>query len=379
MTRLELVFKNVSRNRRRTLLTAASVTISTFLLAIFCATYRYLGAPPEVDPYSLVLVVSPRASISVLLPISYRERIAKLPGVAWVMPICYFDGHYGSAYSLVPALACEPEVVLTVGTLTLAQDQREAFLKERTAAIVERGIAKRYGWKVGDPIHLSSPNYNVTLDLVLRGLYTSTADDTYVFFHWAYLNEVLGRIDKTTNFDVWAKSPEDVPRVMQGVDELFRNAEVETRTETLKQHMLNFLGWIGNIKLVLLGVSGSVVFAVLLIVANTMAMSIRERTAEIAVLRALGFRTPQVLGLLIAESLAISLVGAAPGCLAAWMLFLMTKGYTLADLLPLRIQVDLPTVIVAVGVATSIGLASTLIPAYRASHANIAEALRYVG
>ncbi len=381
MTRGQIVIKNIMRNRRRTFLTTASVAISTFLLAIFCATYRYLSAPSEADRYPLVLLVSPRVMIfpPPFMPISYRERIEKLPGVATVTPVWFFPGHYGSAEALVPAIACDPEYPFTLGAVSLPREQREAFLKERTAAIAERDVAKKYGWKVGDPIHLNSLNYRVSLDLVLRGIYISARDETYVFFHWAYLNEAVGRLDKTPNFEIVVKSAEDVPRVMKEVDELFRNANVETRTETVRQTMLNFLSFLGNVKLILIGVSGAVVFTILLIVANTMAMSIRERTAEIAVLRALGFQTSHVLGFLIAESLAISLVGAAPGCLAAWMLFRMTRGYTLAGLIPLGIQVDSPTVMVAIAVATSISLASTFIPAYRASRTNIAEALRYVG
>ena len=379
MLQNELIGKNLWRNRRRTLLTVASVAISTFLLAIFFATYRYINAPTEVERYNLVLVVAPRASISVLLPLSYRERIEKVPGVVAVTPISYFDGRYGSAETLVPAVACDPEVLWKVSDLTLSQEERQAFIKERTAAIVARKIANKYGWKIGDRVHLSSPYFRVTLDLNLRGIYDSRQEETYVFFHWAYLNEAMGRIDKTQDFEVLARSVDDIPRLTRDIDALFRNADVETRTQTLKQQFLDFLGWLGNVKLILVGVSGAVVFTILLIVANTMAMSIRERTEEIAVLRALGFRTSHVLGLLIGESLAISLLGAMPGCLGAWLLFRLTEGYALGGLLPLHIRVDFPTVVAALGVAIAISLASTLIPAYRAARANIARALRFVG
>ncbi len=379
MTRSQLVVKNVLRNPRRTVLAMGSVATSTFLLAILCAAYQYMIAPPEVDRYNLVLVVSPRVSISVLLPISYRERIAKVPGVVAVMPICFFDGRYGPEGRLVPAAACDPETLLTFADFDISPEQRRVFLSEKGAAVARRELAQKHGWKIGDRIHLSSPNYHVELELVLRGIYTTPEDQSMIFFNWAYLNEALGTINKTTNFDVLARYADDVPKLTRDIDALFRNADVETYTQPIKQHMLDFLGWMGNVKLVLLGVSAAVIFAVLLIVANSMAMSIRERTAEIAVLRALGFRTPQILGMLAAESLGISLVGAAVGCLSAWILLKLTGGLAIGGILPARIQVDGATVLVVLAAATAISLASTLIPAYRASHANIAEALRYVG
>jgi putative ABC transport system permease protein len=136
---------------------------------------------------------------------------------------------------------------------------------------------------------------------------------------------------------------------------------------------------LGNVRLILVSVSGAVVFAILLIVANTMGMSIRERTAEFAVLRALGFRTKQVLGLLAAESLAISLVGSGLGCLMASILFAFTAGYQIGGAMPIYVQVDAATVGVALGAAIAIGLLSTAIPAYRASRLGIAQALRFVG
>ncbi|MGD0922126.1 MAG: FtsX-like permease family protein [Terriglobia bacterium] len=379
MTHARLVLKNLSRNRRRTFLTVASVAASVFLLAIFAATIRYLDAPPGTDRWHLVLLVGPRTSLMQPLPLSYQARIARLPGVVSVTPLNWFDARYGSEASMLPAMACDPEAILILFDWNLPQEQRQAFVKEKVAFVVGRKVAQKYGWKLGDHVTLASPNYHVSLELILRGIYSSKEEESNLAFHWDYLNEALGRPNKPGAFWVLARTPDDTARLMKEIDALFHNQDVETRTQTMKQFMLDFLAMLGNIKLILLSISAAVVFAVLLIVANSMAMSIRERTSELAVLRALGFRVKQVLGLLTAESLAISVAGAAGGCLGAWLLFTLLRGYRLGGMMPMYIQLSASTVGLALGVAVGISLLSTLVPAYRASHGNIAQALRYVG
>jgi putative ABC transport system permease protein len=379
MTRSQLVTRNLLRNRRRTFLTVASVAVSIFLLVIFGATIRYLDAPPGADRWYLVLFVGPRTSLMQPLPLSYQARIARLPGVASVTPLNWFDAHYGGEQIMLPTMACDPETILTLFDWNLPQEQRQAFVREKVAFVVGRKVAQKYRWKVGDHVTLHSPGYNVSLDLVLRGIYSSKDEESNLAFHWDYLNEALGRPNKPGAFWVLARTPDDAARLMKEIDALFHNEDVETRTQTMKQFMLDFLGMLGNVKLILLSISAAVVFAVLLIVANTMAMSIRERTSELAVLRALGFRTRQVLGFLTAESLAISLTGTAAGCLGAWILCALIRGYRVGGMMPMYIRLDLPAVALAIATAIVIGLASTLIPAYRASHLNVAEALRFSG
>jgi len=380
MTYGQLVVKNVLRNRRRTVLTVASVAASIFLLAVFCATYRYINAPPTPGGFSLLLMVTHRTSTIMPLPLSYGERIRNLPGVAAVSPVNMVDGFYGGQESPLWALAFDAEALSKIfPDWQLSPDQRQAFVREKTAIIAGRRMVQKYGWKLGDRIHLRSAGYNLSLDLVLRGIYSSSEDETLLGFHWDYLNDAQGYPNKPGGFWVRAQSAEEVPRLMQEIDAQFRNAEMETRTQSMKQWVLDLLNMLGNVKLILVSISAAVVFAVLLIVVNTMSMSIRERTAELAVLRALGFQTMQVLGLLAAESLGIAFTGAIVGCLLAWTALRLTAGYQVGGAMPINIQVDAATVGVALVVAISISLASTLIPAYRASRVNIAQALRFVG
>jgi len=378
MTRSQLVTKNLLRNRRRTILTFLSIATSITLLTVFCATYRYFDHPLMPSKFRLVLSVSARTSMMIRLPLSYRERIARLPGVAAVTPVNMVDSLYGSHDDYMFALASDPATFFKIWDWNLPEEQLAAYTREKTAAVAGRRTALKYGWKLGDRIHLRSPGYHVDLDLVLRGIYTSE-DESLLGFHWDYLNEAEGRPDTPGAFMVRGRVDEDVPHLMQAIDNQFRNGEIETRTQPLGQWVLDFLAMLGNVKLIVLSISAAMVFAILLVVTNTMGMSIRERTGELAILRVLGFQPKHLLTLLAAEALMISLAGALAGCLAAWTTFALLGGYRVGRAMPIYIKVDTVTVAVVLVVAIAIALSSTVIPAYRASRMSIAEALRYTG
>jgi len=378
-----LVSRNLFRNRRRTLLTAGSVAVSILLLVIFWAVYRFLEAPPaaEGDRSHLVLIVMARTSLIQPMPLSYRARIERMPGVRAVTQVFWFDARYKNEDTVIASLSLDPKIVRTFfPDWQLSSALWDQFLHERTAAIASRQLAAKYGWKLGDHIYVSSPSYfGRGVDLTLRGIYEGKEEQSYLVFHWDYLDEVLGRPNVTLQFWILAESPEVVPGLMKQVDVEFRNETVQTLTQTVKQMTLNFVSWFGNVKLILAGMSGAVAFAVLLIVANSMAMSIRERTSELAVLRALGFRNRQVLALLAAESLAISLVGALAGSLGAWGICRVLAGYTIGGGLLVNLQIGAPGAAFSILCAAVIGLVSTLVPALHAARLNIAEALRHVG
>jgi len=315
------------------------------------------------------------------MPVSYRSRIERLEGVRAVTQVFWFDARYKTEDTVIASLSLDPHVLFTFfPEWKLPPVEKEQFMREKVAAIAGRRTANKYGWKVGDHIHVSSPSYfGVGVDLILRGIYDSHEEQSYLVFHWDYLNDVLGSPNVTGQFWILANSADEMPSLMKTVDAQFRNETVQTRTQTAKQVVLNFISWLGNVKLILLSVSAAVVFAVLLIVANTMAMSIRERTTELAVLRALGFSTNTLLAALTAESLVISLVGASCGCVAAWVICRAVAGYALGGGLLVNLEIGLTGGLSALGVAILTSLLSTLVPAYRASRLSIADALRYVG
>jgi putative ABC transport system permease protein len=383
MSLARLILRNAVRNRRRSLLTAASVAVSIALLTIFLAAYRFLESPPAstTDRSHLILVVMASASPLQPLPVSYRSRIERLEGVRAVTQVCWFDAQYRNEDTVIASFGLDPRILFTFfPNWQLSPLEREQFMHEKVAAIAGRSTANKYGWKVGDPIHVSSNYFGVGVDLILRGIYDSNEEQSYLVFHWDYLNDVLGSPNVTDLFWILANSAELMPSLMKTVDAQFREETVQTRTQTVKQVVVNFISWLGNVKLILVGISGAVVFAVLLTVANTMAMSIRERTRELAVLRALGFSTHTLLTVLTAESLVISLVGVSAGCLAAWVICRAVAGYALGGgLLLVNLEVGLTGGLSALGAAIFISLLSTLVPAYRASRLSIADALRYVG
>ncbi|MGD0127588.1 MAG: ABC transporter permease [Terriglobia bacterium] len=382
---LRLVFRNLVRNRRRSLLTAASVAVSFALLLVFFAAYRFLEAPPASDTERshLVLIVAAATSAIQPMPISYRSRIERLAGVRSVTQVFWFDARYKNEDTVIPSLSLDPQVLFTFfPNWRLPEEAKKQFLREKVAALAARNTANKYGWKVGDHIHVSSPNYfGLGVDLILRGIYESDQEQeqSYLVFHWDYLNDVLGSPNVTGQFWILADSPEVMPSLMKNVDAQFKDETIQTRTQTVKQFVVNFISWLGNVKLILIIISGAVAFAVLLIMANTMAMSIRERVTELGVLRALGFTTNTLLAMLTAESFLISLVGAAAGCLAAWAICQAAGGYALGGGLLVNLEIGATGVLAALAVAILTSLASTLVPAYRASRLSIADALRYAG
>ncbi|MGD1157589.1 MAG: FtsX-like permease family protein [Terriglobia bacterium] len=381
MTRSQLVVKNLFRNRRRTILTTGSIAVSMFLFTVFIATYRYLGAPTETEATRRTLLVMPRISTTIPLPLSYRQRIARLKGVAMVSPFVTIDGMYGGTDEWLAGFATDPEVLLKLysGVWRVPPDQRQAFIAEKTGLIVGRKLAEKHGWKLGDHIPLRNEGWHVTLDLVLRAIYTCEVDETLIGVHWQYLSEVWRQSDVAGAYLVIAESDQAATALGKIIDDTFRHEPMETRTMTMLQFALDFLGRLGNVKRILLMISGAVLFAILLVLANTMAMSIRERTTELAVLRVLGFRTGQIQGILAAESLTIALAGTTLACAAACGLFLLISGYRVGGWMPINIQLDLPSLALVLAVALATSFFSTFVPAYRASRVKIAEAMRFVG
>jgi len=221
--------------------------------------------------------------------------------------------------------------------------------------------------------------YRITPELVLRGVFSGGPDDQF-YFHYDYLNEALGgHFDQVSLFWIRLERPELAPRVSEAIDAMFRNTDAETKTESENNFLLGFVSLLGNVRAMLLVIGSAVGFAILLIVANTMAMSIRERVSEAAIMRALGFRASHILGLFVGESLMLTLAGAILGVGGAKLLFdslRLTKvsAFVWADL---RVRPD--TLGFCLAVALLIALLASGWPAYRASRVNLAEALRFVG
>jgi len=379
MGALAFIWKNITRNRRRTVLTILSIALSLFLLTTLMTVLTELGRESPDGDQHLRLVVRRASSLGDPLPESYLDKLKRIPGVRMVHTLSWFGGIYVDERNFFANFGSDPETLFPMfNENRIPPEQLAAFKKERTAAVAGRKLAERFKWRLGDKITLQGTIYPVDLEFTLRGIYTGL-DETAFFFHHAYLDEALGRPGKVGTFWLKAASAAEVPVIAERVDAMFKNSDAETKTETERAFQLGFVAMLGNIKTLISSISSVVVFTILLVTANTMAMSIRERAREIAILKTLGFTRRRLLGLLVAESAAIALAGGLLGTLGARLFYSLvdvwkhTQGF-----FPIFV-VEPETIAVGLLLSVLIGVTSAAVPAYRVSQQTIAHALRRTG
>ena len=257
-------------------------------------------------------------------------------------------------------------------------DQLAAWKRDRAGCVADVELAKKHNWKIGDHIILQGTIFPTNLDLTLRGIYVIDPPSSNLYFHTKYLEESVDWFKDTAGFYFTrVNTAEHMPVAARAIDDMFRGSPVPTKSESEQAFKLDFIATLGNVKAFILSICGAVVFTTLLVCANTMAMSIRERTREVAVLRTLGFTRERILKLLLGESIAISviggLIGVAFGTVA--ILFMARPGIGL----PVSMHMSLATALVVMLIAFLVGVASGLIPSYRASNLGIVDALRHIG
>jgi putative ABC transport system permease protein len=383
MTLASFVGKNALRNKRRSALTVISIGFSmlllTLLLTLFRSFYLYDGSSES----NLRLITRHRVSLTFDLPGYYRERIRTVPGVAAVVPFTWFGGTYidDKPEHTFAQLGTDPEEFFQVyRDEIMPADQIAAWQHDRQGVIVDTTLAKRYGWKVGDRIVLKGNIYPVDLELNIRGIFHTTPDDLSVYFNSRYLEEAVPMLHGRAGlYGILAASPHDASRVARAVDAMFHNSPQPTRTETERAFGLEFVAMLGNVKAFILGICSAVLFTTLLVSANTMAMSIRERTREISVLKTLGFTRPTLLGLFVGEAVALCFAGGILGSLSAYgLLALFARNPQLTQFLSLAPASPGP-ILIAIAVAGTVGFLSAIIPSYHATRRNIVEGLRHIG
>lgn len=374
--------KNAFRNRRRSFLTAVSIAFSLLLLTLLMSVYRgfYLDqGPPES---ALRLITRHKVSLVFFLPSYYREKIRTLPGVVHVSPWNWFGGIYKDTKpeNQFAQFGVDPnEIFDIVSENHVAPDQLEAFKHDRAGAAVNRALAEKHGWKVGDKVIVQGTIYPLKLELNIRAIYdTDNAFDT-MLFSTEYIEQALPRVKgRTGTFYTLVDSPAHVTTVSKAIDEMFANSPQPTKTETEKGFTLSFVAQLGNVKLFILSICGAVVFAILLVSGNTMAMTIRERTREVAVLKTLGFTRGTILSLYIGEAVTISLVGGLLGATGATLLMILASKMPNGTFFT-GFKVNSPTYLAALAVAALVGFVSAVFPSYNASRRNIVDGLRHIG
>jgi putative ABC transport system permease protein len=380
-----IVLKNSLRNRRRSLLTISSLALSLCLLGIMAAMYFvvYLGEAPPAQ--ALRLIARNRVSLGMPMPAYYIDRIRPIPGVKEAMEWQWFGGVYKDArdpQNFFARFGIDPKKVFTIfSEFEVPDDQKKAFMADRNAAMVGRVLAERLGFKLGDRITIKGDIYPTDLDLTVKAIYDDPESAEVFFFHWAYVREGLpaARKDMVGTVSILADSPEAVPRIAQAIDEMFRNSPQQTRTESERAFGLGFLKSLGNIKLFLMAVCGAVTFTILLVTANTMAMSVRERVKEVGIMKTLGFRNGTILGLVVGEAVLISLVGGLVGYLLSSMACaaMRQSPFMFGAMRNLAVTPTIGGLLLSASVV--IALVSSFIPAWNASRTTILDAMRYTG
>jgi putative ABC transport system permease protein len=381
MTYRRLIWKNAFRNKLRTLLTVAVIALALFgLTVVFTFANQFYRNLDETS--ALRMIVRHKVSLAEDLPERYGPLIKNVPGVVAMSQLNWFGGHYiDAAHTDFAQFSCTPETFFDVYTeISIPNDQKEAFKKERTATVVGRSKAQKHGWKLGDRITIKGVIYPVDLELTVRGIYSGTLNqESAIYFHRDYVEEALGRPGRVGTYWILVDSADSVERVSQTIDSTFKYTDAPTKTETEREFQLQFISMLGNLTLLVVGISSVIVFTILLVTGNTMAMSIRERIREIAVMKALGFRRWKLLLLLLSEGALVSLTGGVIGCGLAWLMLLGLDPATMTQGFLQQLDVTPDVIGAGLAIAVAIGLMSAGIPALRVSMVTVSEGLRHVG
>ena len=381
MTLSTFVAKSAFRNKRRSLLTVASIAFSLLLLCIMLCVWRSFYIDKGAPDSALRIMTRHKVSLANFLPIYYRDKIRAIPGVVHVVPMTWFGGKYkdDKPENYFAQFATDPDEYFDVAAdKVMPADQLAAWKRDRRGCVVDAGLAKKHNWKIGDHIILQGTIFTGDLDLILRGIYTIDPPQSNLYFNAKYLEESVDWFKDTAGFYFTrVDTPEHMPQVAHEIDDMFHAAPFPTKSESEHAFKLDFIAMLGSVKAFILSICGAVLFTTLLVCANTMAMSIRERTREVAVLRTLGFTRGSILKLLLSESVAISLIGGLLGVALASgaILFMSRPGIGL----PVSMHMTAATALVAMLAAGLVGVVSGLIPSYRASNLGIVDALRHIG
>jgi putative ABC transport system permease protein len=379
---LKLIARNAMRHKLRTVLTVLGLTVATisfgFLQTVVNAWYA--GAEGAAGT---TLVTRNATSLIFPLPLSYEARIRAVNGVTGVGYANWFGGIYQDPKNFFAQFAISGESYLAIyPDYLMPEADRAAFLRDRKGAIVGRKLADQYGFKVGDIIPIKGTIYPGTWEFVVRAIYDgakSTTNTATMFFHWDYINEAVKRQaprrgNQVGVYVIEIRQPEDAAVISNAVDAQFRNSLAETLTETEKAFQLGFVSMSEAIVVAIRAVSFVVIIIIMAVMANTMAMSARERLAEYATLKVLGFGPGFLTMLIFGESLLLSVAGCLLGVallfpLAAGFARLMGTMFPVFEVAPL-------TVLLQLVAALAVGAVAAIAPTLRATRVNIVEGLR---
>ena len=376
MKLIKFILKNILRNKRRTFLTGSSIVVSLFLI-ITLATILTESTRGSEEANPLRLWTRHSVSLGFPLPAAHEQRIATVPGVKSAMPFSWFGGIYQDERNFFANFAVDATKLReNYPELKMSDAEWQSFIGDRQGAIVGQKLVQLYGFHPGQRITLRSPIYNASMEFIVKGICTGL-DQKTLYFHHEYMNELLPEWakDQVGTFSITANSAEDVPRIAQAIDSIFVNTDAPTKTESEREFALSFETMMGGVKQFMYGIMAAIVFSLLLIMGNTMAMTVRERTREVGTLKALGFRRGTIATLFLGEALVVTTIGASIGIAGAMLIF---GSIDLSLYIP-NFQAFVPTrstLLLAFAVSVLVGLISVSYSALRVSAMTIAEALR---
>ncbi len=383
MTLGSFIVRNAFRNKRRSVLTMISIGFSLLLLTMMICIWRSFYVDQVAPEASRRLIIRDKVWLAFFLPAFYRDKIRAVPGVTAVVPITYFGGRYIDDRSehAFSRFATDPDEYLKVASDKITPpDQLKAWQQDRTGALVDVTLADKYHWKIGDHIHIEGTIFAANLDLTIRGIYHRDPPQNALYFNTKYLEESEPWFKGQAGwYAALLDSGEHVAPAAKQIDDMFRNSPLQTKSESEEAFIIGYVASLGNVKAFILGICGAVMFTIMLVSANTMAMSVRSRTREVAVLKTLGFTKQRVLSIFISESVALSVGGGLVGIFVASFLIAAMTHRFIGLGIPLDMHVKLPTAALAMFVSVVLGVVSGYIPAYRASRMNIVDALRHIG
>jgi putative ABC transport system permease protein len=378
-----LILANLLRKKIRLVLTIGSFAVALFLFALLGVVNDAFTRGADVVSADRLVTIN-RTSIINTIPLSYRDEILRIPGVKYITHNNWFGGVYQDPKNFFPQFVIDPENQRQVfPELIVPDDQWNTFLKDRQGAIVGAATMKRFGWKIGDRIPIATTLYglqNKRFEFNIDGVYHGEKredDETQFWIQWEYFKESVPAAMKGQVgwYVIRIANPDDAPRIAKAIDNAYINAPYETRTETESAFAQGWVKQFGNIKFLIVSIGTVVFFTLLLVTGNTMAISVRERTGELGVLKAIGFSDHAILGFILGESVVIALAGCIGLLLALGAIPVLSRAT--AGLLP-PLFVTAKTLVYGLIAALVVGFASGILPAYGAMRMRVVNALRRV-
>ena len=377
-----IIWANLTRKKVRLMLTIGSFAVALILFAFLAVVRDAFNRGADVAGADRLVVIN-RTSIINLIPLSYRDKILRIPGVTYVTHNNWFGGIYQEEKNFFPQFVIDPQSQREVfPELIVPDDQWKAFLNDRQGAVAGAKTAERFHWKIGDRIPIKTTLYGGgAWEFNLVGIYHGKRpqdDETQFWFQWDYFEEKIPQAIKGQIgwYVLRVSNPDDAPRIAKAIDAEFANSPNETKTQTESAFAANWVKQFGNIQTLILSIGTVVFFTLILVTGNTMAIAVRERTSELAVFKAIGYSDRFVLFFVLAEAVLISVIGALIGVGLA-LLLIPALGKALSGLLP-SIVLAPSMLVVGFAIAVFTGLLSGLLPGIGAMQLRVVNALRRV-